>query len=389
MRFTDYVRDKLLAVMLQVSCMMALAAFLYVTGYPSNYILVIIIIWILLFALWFLTGFFRRRRYFSQIKEILEQADQKYLLGELMPHSFRLEDNLYRDMIRISNKSVIEKIRAVEDARQEYREYIESWVHEIKAPMADINLLCENLRAEQAGQAHLQRSDYSMHKPLSRKNQETETYTGSTHQDSTDHPSVENHTDENHIQNFVRRILQENRKTENYVDMALFYARSDEVYKDYLIKETTLQETAVEVLQKNKYYLIQNGIQAEVDCRDRVYTDTKWISFILNQLVLNAVKYRRDNGPKIRIYTEKMSANVRLTVEDNGIGIPGKELPRIFDKGFTGSNGRTRGQSTGMGLYLCRKLCTKLGIKIYVESEESVGTRIFLEFPVASYLIRQ
>ena len=171
--------------------------------------------------------------------------------------------------------------------------------------------------------------------------------------------------------------------------MALFYARSDEVYKDYLIKETTLQDTAEEVLRKNKYYLIENRIQAEVRCPDTVYTDVKWIAFILNQLILNAVKYRRDSGARIRISTERESHGVLLTVEDNGLGIRPEELPRVFDKGFTGTNGRIRGQSTGMGLYLCRKLCGKLGIRIGAESAEGRGTRITLEFPVSDYLARR
>nr|WP_300838222.1 sensor histidine kinase [uncultured Acetatifactor sp.] len=333
MKFTDYCKDKLLLLMLHAFCMLLLAAFLIATAYPVVNCCIILFSWFLILAVWFLTEYFRRKRYFAQIGIILEQADTKFLLGELMPRSFRLEDSFYRDFIRRSNKSVIEKIRAVEDSRQEYREYIESWVHEIKAPIADICLLCEKQKDETA-----------------------------------------------------RRILEQNRRTENYVDMALFYARSDEVYKDYLIREACLQETAEEVLQKNKYAFIQSKVQARVSCPDRVYTDVKWIAFILNQLVLNAVKYRRDANPRIRIATLQGEHGVCLHVEDNGMGIPVEELPRIFEKGFTGSNGRTRGRSTGMGLYLCRKLCRKLGIGIRAESQESAGTRIILEFPVSNYL---
>lgn len=114
----------------------------------------------------------------------------------------------------------------------------------------------------------------------------------------------------------------------------------------------------------------------------------KWIAFILNQLILNAVKYRRDAEPRIRIFTEKTDHGVFLMVADNGLGIPEEELPRIFDKGFTGSNGRTNRPSTGMGLYLCRKLCLKLGIEINAESIENNGTKIILAFPVSSYLAK-
>ena len=277
MNFTDYLRDKLLLLMLHLSCMLLLAGFLHATNYPASCCCIILFSWFVIFTAWFLTEYFRRSRYFHHIKDILEQADQKYLLGELMPQSFRLEDNLYQDMIRRSNKSVIEKIRSIEDARQEYREYIESWVHEIKAPIANIALLCEN-----------QKNMTAFSSPQA--SQKTENA----------HTAFPNKTGSE----TARRILRENRKTENYVDMALFYARSDEVYKDYIIKETSLQKTAEEVLQKNKYSFIQCHIQAEVNCKDTVYTDTKWIAFILDQLVLNAVKYRRDTDPQIRIFTE-------------------------------------------------------------------------------------
>ncbi len=178
----------------------------------------------------------------------------------------------------------------------------------------------------------------------------------------------------------------ENKKVEDYVDMALYYARSDAVYKDYMIAETNLQETAEKVLMQNKYGLIQRHIQAEVDCHDAVFTDGKWIGFILNQLVLNSAKYSRKEGAHIWIATEAQKSGVLLKVKDNGAGIPKEELSRIFEKGFTGTNGRGTERSTGMGLYLCHKLCRKLGIGIRAVSEEGTGTEIILKFPVSSYL---
>lgn len=97
----------------------------------------------------------------------------------------------------------------------------------------------------------------------------------------------------------------ENRKVENYVDMALYYARMDAVYKDYMIAESNLQEVAQQVLLQNKYYLIQSHVKAEVACPDTVYSDKKWIAFILNQLIQNSVKYGRSEGTHIQIVTKK------------------------------------------------------------------------------------
>ncbi len=333
MNAAEYIRDKLLLCFLHLGCMFFLTVFLRLTGYNRDCCIIILICWILILAVWLLVQFLLHRNYFSDMEQIIENMDQRYLLGELMPQSFRLEDRMYRALIRKSNKSVIERIRRLEKEQQDYREYIESWVHEIKAPITGIALNCENHKDERS-----------------------------------------------------RVIAAENQRVENYVDMALYYARMDAVYKDYIIEETNLQETAEEVLMRNKYSLIQSKMRAEVDCPHMVFTDRKWIGFILNQLVLNCAKYKRETDACIRISTEKLRESVLLKITDNGIGIKAEELPRIFEKGFTGTNGRQTARSTGMGLYLCHKLCKKLGIEIRAVSAEGEGTEMVLEFPLSLYL---
>lgn len=335
MNFASYLKDRILLILLQMVCLGFLLFFLRITGYSKSNCILIAVVWGLIFLVWFGVHYFSRRTYFKKMKETIEQIDQRYLLGELMPDSPHLEDQIYRELIRKSNKSVIERIHAIEDEKKEYREYIESWVHEIKAPITGIDLMCENYK-----------------------------------------------------ETLTRRIALENRKIENYVDMALYYARSDEVYQDYIIRETDLGQTAAEVLQRNKQYLIQRRIQAEVDCPDHAYTDGKWIGFILNQLLLNCAKYSKEQDAHIYIFTDHTENGVKLTVKDNGIGIKPEEIDRIFEKGFTGSNGRKTKRSTGMGLYLCQKLCSKLGIGITAESEEGIGTSVILNFPVSSYLTK-
>lgn len=333
MRLVDYLKDKLLLVVFQIFCMILLTGFLYATGYPLASCWIILLIWAGIFAVWFVWEFSRRKRYFQQIEMILEKAEKRYLLGELMPDSYRLEDRLYREYIRRSNKSVIESIRKIEDEQKDYRDYIESWVHEIKTPITSVALACEN------------------------------------HKDET-----------------TRNISRENQKIENYVEMALYYARLGAVYKDYRLCETSLEEIAREVLVRNKYYLIQNKIQVEVNCPHKVTTDKKWILFILNQLVLNSTKYRKEERAKICIFTSSTNRGISLTVKDNGIGIPTEEQKKVFEKGFTGSNGRTCERSTGMGLYLCQRLCQKMGLEMMLESKENSGTEVHIFFPVSSYL---
>lgn len=332
MSVTEYIRDHIVMLLLQAAGMAALVLFLMLTGYSRDYCIVILICWWLVLTVWLLVHFFSRRNYFREMERIMDNLDQRYLLGELMPQSFALEDRIYRAMIKKSNQSVIEKIRKLEEVQKEYREFIESWVHEIKTPITGIALHCENHRDESS-----------------------------------------------------RYIAGENRRIENYVNMVLYYARSDEVYKDYMIAETNLCEVAEEVLMRNKHALIANHIQASVDCSDMVFTDKKWIAFIIDQLVQNSAKYKSKQGARIRIFTEPVKGGVLLGVEDNGIGVKEEELPRIFEKGFSGTNGRNCHRSTGMGLYLCRKLCQKLGIAICAKSVEGEGTTIMLEFPVSTH----
>ena len=334
MNITSFLRDKLMLYLLHLVCMMALGVFLLATGYPKDACLLIWICWILVLLVWTIYEYRKRKQYFSKMEAVLAQIDQRFLLGELMPFSERLEDRLYREMIRRSNGAVIERVHAAEKAKEDYREYIESWVHEIKAPITSVALMCENHKSE-----------------------------------------------------VTRSISRENGKIENLVDRTLYYARSDEVYKDYLIQETDLQAVAAEVVGRGKSYFIQNAVQVEIDCTDTVYTDRKWIAFILNQILQNSLKYRRETDAWIRIYTEREAHCVRLVVEDNGIGIKAEELPRIFEKNFTGTNGRNHERSTGRGLYLCGKLCAKLGIEIHAESEEHVGTKVILEFLVSGYFL--
>ena len=341
MKLMPFLKDKFMFLILHVICMGALSAFLRLTGYGSTGVTLILIFWTVILALWLFITYRERKRYFDEIDKILAEVDQRYLLGELLPYSCRLEDRLYKKMMHLSNKSVIEKIRKIEDAQRDYREYIESWVHEIKTPITGIALICENRRRHEAV------------------------------------------TQEN-----LREISLENQKIENCVDKVLYYARMENVYKDFLIQKTDLQKTAEEVLAKNRLLLIRHQVRAEVHCGDMVYTDGKWISFILNQMIGNSVKYRSES-PVFLIYTEREKDGVRLTIEDNGVGILPEELSRIFEKGFTGSNGRSHKQATGIGLYLCKRLCERLEIGLSAQSQPGRGTKMTLDFPVSNYIKRE
>ena len=135
-------------------------------------------------------------------------------------------------------------------------------------------------------------------------------------------------------------------------------------------------------LGHNKDDLLENNVDLIVDVDDeKILTDSKWLEFILNQIINNSIKYKRENINsyiKIKVCEDKNS--VKLFIEDNGIGIPKNDLGQVFDKCFTGENGREKSKSTGMGLYIAKKLCVKLGHRIEIESEAGSFTRAVIAF---------
>ncbi|MGL4731926.1 MAG: sensor histidine kinase [Clostridium sp.] len=334
MRFIDYFKDKIMIILMNISCMFLLSCFLLLVKNSISTVLIILITWTSIFFTYVLIEYWRRSNYFRKLEDILNNLDKKYLIAEVMEKSHRLEDKKYRSILRKSNKAVIEKINTIEDEQKDYKEYMESWVHEIKLPITAMELICEN-----------------------NKNDVT------------------------------RKIKAELSKVDNSVERVLFYARADEVYKDYIVKDIDINEVIYETISKNKSYFIQNRILINVQCeKNIVCTDKKWLSFIINQILINAVKYKREVNGKIDIYTKMINDEIKLYIKDNGLGIKESEIKRIFDKGFTGTNGRKNSKSTGIGLYLCKKLCNKLGIDISVESKIEEYTKIILIFPKKSYL---
>lgn len=169
---------------------------------------------------------------------------------------------------------------------------------------------------------------------------------------------------------------------EQYVDMALNYLRSSAESTDYLIKRCSLEKIVKNAVHKFSPMFIQKHIALELMPIDLcVYTDEKWLEFVIGQLLSNSLKYT-DSG-KIRIYCE----TDRLIIEDTGIGIAAADLPRVFENGYTGYNGRQHRKSTGIGLYLCKRVLSKLSHDIKIESKQGAGTRVTVIFPAQNEVI--
>ena len=175
----------------------------------------------------------------------------------------------------------------------------------------------------------------------------------------------------------VAACRQELFKIESYVEMALNYLRFEEMSNDLVLERNSLEQLVRQVVKKYAAIFIYNHISVQLEHLDyTVLTDEKWFCFVLEQILSNALKYTKQGS--VKIYAEETENGLHIFVKDTGIGIKREDLPRIFEKGFTGYNGRMDKKASGLGLYLCKGVCGKLGHEISVSSKEGEGTTVIL-----------
>lgn len=331
MSFIKYIVDKLSFIILNIIIFIFCAIIMRVSSLNINVILILALIWFTPIFIFIVLDFFSKRKFYNELIEVSNKLDKKYLLPEVIKKPKSYEGQMLYDVLEESNRAMHEHVNEYKIMQSEYREYIEAWVHEIKTPIALTKLVAENSEGK------------------------------------------------------TRTIIQkEAKKIEGYVEQVLYYSRSTDVSKDYIIKEFEIKEIIKRVIRNNRYDLINGKFQVDIEnVTGRVISDEKWVEFIINQIVVNSIKYRKDSNPKIIAYTRQDNDKVILTIEDNGIGIIDKDIDKAFNKGFTGYNGRRFGKSTGIGLYLCKKLCLKLGLNITLTSEYEKGTKVNIVFPLA------
>ena len=185
----------------------------------------------------------------------------------------------------------------------------------------------------------------------------------------------------------VDALAEEVDRVEGYIEQALYYARSESLDRDYVVRNVSLQSIVSSALKRNARAMI-SAHMAPV-CRGlelEVFADEKWVEFILGQLIQNSVKYARSEGAQLLFAATRANAGgtddcVRLVVRDNGCGVPAADLDRVFDRGFTGENGRNGKRSTGIGLYLVKRLCDKMGLGIVARSEHGECFEVEITFP--------
>lgn len=331
MKLIDYLKDKAMHIFIFLTVYSLILTFLLCFKISFLLIGYISIILIVGFIIGTVYEYSKKCIYYKNVEKILDKLDKKYLITEIIKEPDFIEGKMLVDFLYEIDKSMIEEINKYKHSSEEFKEYLELWVHEIKTPIATSKLIVNN-----------------------NKNEITDS------------------------------IEEELAKIDNYAEQVLYYARSGVVEKDYSVTNTDLKEVINNVIKRNKKDILFKKLKIDILFdSENVKTDSKWIEFILNQIVTNSIKYTELNGT-IKFYIDKQKNNTSLIIQDTGIGIKKEELKRVFEKGFTGSNGRMILSSTGIGLHLCKKLCEKLGINIIVDSEENIGTAVKLIFPINS-----
>ena len=320
MKLSTYLKDKLYAFLIFAIYIIILILFLIALKLTSSIIIFITVFTVVIFFLILLYDYFRKRKFYNELLDKLNTLDKKYLLIEMLLEPNFLEGKILYDVLDEVNKNEHDLISKLKKRQDDFKEYIELWIHEVKLPLASLTL-------------------------MNRKDKST------------------------------LRVLKE---LEDYVEQILYYVRCENANNDYLIKEWDLDTIIKNVALRNKDDLLALNIDFKVDnCNLKVLTDSKWLEFIINQIVSNSIKYKKEKDALIEIIGKDYRDYITITIYDNGKGISKSDLPRVFNKTFTGTNGRSASsKSTGMGLYLCKELCEKLGHKIEIDSKIDEYTKV-------------
>ena len=303
MKFIDFIKDKMLLIITIFIALLTIEILLFVYNIDIISKVYISAIIIIVVAISIIVEYNKKKIFYNQLKNNLSNLKEKYLISEIIKNPDFIDGKILKEILEDTGKSMIENVNYYKRIQEDYKEYIELWIHEVKTPIATSKMIIENNKTE-----------------------------------------------------ITKSIEEEINKVENYTEQALFYARSNIVEKDYIITKANLKDIVNNVIMKNKSTILNEKISLKLtDLKQDVFTDSKWTVFIINQIIQNSIKYSKERNKIIEIFADKKNDKVILHIKDNGIGINKNEISKVFEKGFTGENGRRIGQkSTGIGLYLCK-----------------------------------
>ena len=354
-----YLRDRAGSIAFASACAAAAAGLAAFLGASAQACAVIFVVALLVAAAAFACGYVRRRRFWRELDEAKEAPLPAWRSAALVEEPRFLEGALAWRALDEAGRTAADDLAAANDELAAYRTYVEAWVHEVKTPLAAAGLVADGLHGPEAA-----------------------------------------------------KLKGELERIGSCIDQALFYARASSLDRDYTIREVALADVCRRAARANARFLIERGVALDLEVPDEalVLADGKQLAFVLGQLLVNAAKY---GASRVRLSCEGAPASaappaapapaaepatpaagddaptpcgsasgpLTLSVADDGWGIPAADVPRVFDRGFTGENGRRAGGSTGMGLYLAAVICERMGLSLSLASREGEGTRVLIAFP--------
>ncbi|MBS4196291.1 sensor histidine kinase [Lederbergia citri] len=290
-------------------------------------LLYLLFILTLLFSFYLLFDYRKKKGFYRELKD---HINSRYILKPSQIN--KSEEKFIVQLLNIQKEQFERKIEQIQNEQKEWHEYMTSWVHEIKTPISVTKMMIET----------------------------------------------------NQIPNSLEEEVE---KIEHLVEQALYYNRTSDFSKDYFIQEIDVEQMMKEAIKGNRKLFLSKKIRLQLNLSPlEVLTDKKGLLFIINQVLSNSLKYTPVGG-EISIQIDQNKG--RILIRDNGIGIPSEDLPRVFQKGFTGKNGRQVAASTGMGLYLANKIAGKLGHQLSLQSKEGRYTEASIHFSKTVDLLRQ
>ncbi len=319
--FLKYLKYNAKNILCFAACCMIFATIFYLFSLPLKAVLYPVLLCLFFIIICAAVGFIRFYKKHKMLERLTKEAS---VTIELLPKESNLIEEDYQNVIRELFEFQKQFEQKSDIKYSDLREYFTLWAHQIKTPIAAMSLILQ--------------SDFE------------------------------------NPQN--RELLEELQKIEQYVEMVLGYLRLESESTDYIIKKYDLDSVIKQAVKKYASQFIRKKIKLCYEPLEKeILTDEKWLLFVIEQILSNSVKYTKSGG-SVSIYLE---SPVTLCIEDTGIGIESEDLPRIFEKGYTGYNGRSDKKSSGIGLYLCRRITERLGHKIYAESTVGRGTVIKID----------
>lgn len=337
---TNFIKQNYIWILMIVTMSCIHLLYMYLIGARKQDLVYAAVLDAILLLITVLVGFFR---YSSKVKALSNALKRPVEEQALLPEATDDVEILYHRLLENQSIARSESESSAAIRQSQMRDYYSMWVHQIKTPISAMKLLLE---AEREELGFLICDDEQSQCLLS-----------------------------DNMDSFEDELF----RIEEYVSMALQYQRVSSTENDFVLEKVSVDGVIRDTIKKYAKIMIRRHIGINYSgTGQEVYTDGKWLAFMLEQILSNAIKYTPQGFVTIETAEEK--DRFFITIKDTGIGIKAEDLPRVFEKGYTGYNGHADKKATGIGLYLCRQMADKLGHTIRMESEIGKGTKVWIGF---------